>query len=314
MKRILEQVNAARTIALLPHVRADGDSIGSCHAMAELLRELHKEPVILLEEEPLSRFSYLPLSYRVYGGEPEEFDLVIAIDCADSDRLGKRAALFRGRTACIDHHATGVPMGEVSYVDPHAAAAAELIYLFAEEAGVMNLSAAAGIYTGLSTDSGSFRYSNTTPRTLRIAARLIELGLDTAEINRRLYEEVTLGSLRFQAECVEQMQLFSEGKIAVTVLTLERAAKLGLTPDDTEGGGSLMLSIRGVCAGAFFHEREPGSYKVSLRANRLVDVAQIAAAHGGGGHLRASGYTAAGPLQEEMQTLVAQIQEQLGAL
>lgn len=311
MKRLLTWIKEADTVALLPHVRADGDAIGSCYALAEILENMGKAASVILEEEPLSRFDYLKGSCRVYQGEQLEFDLVIAVDCSDLTRLGERKALYHGKTVCVDHHMTSQPIGELHYVDPKAAATAELIYQFAKEVNIMNLSIAAGIYTALSTDSGSFRYSNTTSRTMRIGAELMDLGLDTTWINRLLYEQVTMGCLRFQAECVEKMQLFAHDSIAITYLTMEREKQLQLTPDDTEGGGSLMLSIRGVSAAAFFHEREPGVYKVSLRSDEKVDVASIATSFGGGGHLRASGYTTDQNLDEAIKELVQKFSEQM---
>lgn len=312
MNRLLAWVNEAERIALLPHIHADGDAIGSCYALSEILKYLGRTVSVILEEEPLSRFDYLKGDYQVYQGENQNYDLVIAVDCSDLDRLGNRKALYQGKTVCIDHHITNRPIGMLSYVDPNAAATAELIYQFAQTAGVMNQTIASCIYTALSTDSGSFRYSNTTPRTMRIAADLMEQGLDAAMINRKLYEQVTMGSLRFQAECIDQIQLFSQGRIAVTHLSMRRSEQLGFTSEDTEGGGSLMMSIRGVCAGAFFHEREPGIYKVSLRSDETVDVASVAAFFGGGGHLRASGYTTNLTLEKAICNLVEKILEQLG--
>ncbi len=314
MKRLLEWIKEAERIALLPHLRADGDALGSCYALAELIKQLNSTPYVILEEEPLSRFDYLGGEYQVFNGEFQEYDLVIAVDCSDVTRLGNRQILYCGKTACIDHHITNEPIGQLSYVDAETAATAELVYQLAVEANVMNRKMGTCIYTALSTDSGSFRYSNTTPRTMRIAASIMEMGVDTTFINRKLYEQVTMGSLRFQAECVDKMQLFSHNRIAVTHLTMERSEKLEFTSDDTEGGGSMMLSIAGVNVGAFFHEREAGSFKVSLRSDETVDVAEIAKSFGGGGHLRASGYTTSMPLKEAIEQLVEKVKGQLGDL
>ncbi len=314
MKQLLAWIKEAERIALLPHLRADGDALGSCYALAELIKILNKTPYVILEEEPLSRFDYLEGEYQVFNGKFEEYDLVIAVDCSDLTRLGSREILYCGKTACIDHHITNDPIGQLSYVDVKAAATAELVYQLAAEANVMNRKMGTCIYTALSTDSGSFRYSNTTPRTMRIGAALMEMGVDTALVNRKLYEQVTMGSLRFQAECVDKMQLFSGNRIGITYLTMERSEELELTSDDTEGGGSIMLSISGVNVGAFFHEREAGSFKVSLRSDEAVDVSEIAKSFGGGGHLRASGYTTSKPLKEAIAQLVEKIKGQLGDL
>lgn len=314
MKQLLDWITEAQKIALLPHLHADGDALGSCYALAELIKQLGKTPFVILEEQPQARFEYLAGEYEVYAEQSVEYDLVIAVDCSDMSRLGKRADLYQGKTACIDHHITNQPIGQLSYVDSTAAATAELVYELCCVAGVMNQTIGTCIYTALSTDSGSFRYSNTTPRTMRIAAALMELGVDTALINRKLYEQVSMGSMRFQAECVSNMELFSSGKIAVTHLTADRSEALELTSNDTDGGGSLMLSLAGVSVGAFFHERERGSFKVSLRSDEAVDVAQIASFFGGGGHVRAAGYTTTKPLCDGVAELVKKIQEQLGDL
>lgn len=314
MKRLLEQINQAEKVVLLPHIHADGDALGSCYALAEIVRQMGKTAVVLLEEVPPAKFDYLPGTFQVFQGIPETYDLAVAVDCSDLTRLGKRSVLYCGKTACIDHHRTDCPIGQLAYVDESAAATAELVYQLTQEAGMMNREIGVCLYTALVTDTGCFRYSNTTPSTMRIGAELMELGIDTSRIQRRLYEQVSLGNLKFQGECIQNMRLFSDRRIAVTFLTEKRSQELELTSDDTEGGGSMMLSVAGVDVGAFFHERQSGIFKVSLRSNESADVSEIAKCFGGGGHLRASGYTTEMPLEQAIAELVKKTKEQLRKL
>ncbi len=311
MKQLLNWMNEAETIVLLPHLHADGDALGSCFALAELIKGLGKTPLVILEEEPQAKFDFLNGEFQVFNGIVPEYDLVIAVDCSSLDRLGARQELFQGKTACIDHHITDHPIGDLSYVQPDAAATAELVYEFALLTGQMNIKIGTCIYTALCTDSGTFRYSSTTSKTMRIGADLIEAGVDAAFINRQLYEQISLGNLYFQGECIRNMQLHADGKIAATYLTKEKSDELGLTSDDTDVGGSIMLSVKGVHAGAFFHERTPGLFKVSLRSDEQIDVAEIAKYFGGGGHLRASGYTTDQPIDIAINELVVKLKEQL---
>ena len=315
MKRLVDKLDQASCVVILPHLNADGDAVGSSFALAHALRSCGKAVDVVMEEALLPIYSIIKGEHLVFQGEDKDYDLAIALDCSDLSRLGNRAALFRGDTVCIDHHRTNESIAELNYVEPEAAATGELIYRFLKifhDGDFLDRYCRECLYTAIATDTGCFRYSNTTSQTLRIAAELLEAGIGRDAINQIMFETVTFRKLRYQSEAVERMELFTEGKIAVTMLPYDRFYELGLSMSDIDGTSNLMLSVEGVQAGIFFHEREKGCYKVSMRSRESVDVSEVAKRFAGGGHIRASGCTMQGAYDTVRDELVAAIGEQLG--
>lgn len=315
MKRLTDKIDRASSIVILPHLNADGDAVGSSFAFAHALRRCGKVVTVVMEEPLLPIYSIIEGEYLVFDGKKKDYDLVIALDCSDLSRLGSRVDLFCGDTVCIDHHRTNESIAGLNYVEPEAAATGEIIYRFLKffhNGDFLDRYCRECLYTAIATDTGCFRFSNTTPQTLRIAAELLEAGIGRDAINQVMFETVTFRKLRYQSEAVERMELYAEGKIAVTMLPYGRFYELGLSMSDVDGTSNLMLSVEGVQAGVFFHEREKGCYKVSMRSRETVDVAAVAKRFAGGGHIRASGCTVQGIYDTVRDELVAAIREQLG--
>jgi len=312
MNEIKAAVESTEKTLILPHINADGDAVGSAFALAAFIRKLGKTADVVFEEPPEAVYSVISSECLVYPCEIGEYDLAISVDCSSVDRLGKRAEIFTGKTVNIDHHKTNTEYASINYVGENAATG-EIIYKLIETFSRDYFDKYIGecLYTAISTDTGSFRYSNTTPETLRTAASLLELGIDSPKLNSILYETNTLGKLKFQAEVINNMQMYLGNRICLYTLTKEHFESMKLTIDDVSSVSNLLLSIEGVEIGAFIHERTSGELKVSLRSRGKADVSEIARPFGGGGHMRASGYSFTGDVDANKNILLERLSEVL---
>ncbi len=311
---IRKLIDNAVTVALLPHVNADGDATGSCFALASALRKMGKTVDVIFEEYP--RMSEVVCGeYKLAGdGDTEDYDLVFAIDCGDLERLGRRAELFKGKTACIDHHNTDGKFGGVNFTDPTASATGEIIFGFIKylDESLFDVYIAECLHMAIAADSGCFKYSNTTAKTHLIAASLHEIGGDFAEINREIFDTVSLKKLKIQSEAARDLEMYRDGRVALYYLSLDRFCELELSLGDVDFISNLLKNIEGVSVGAFIREKEPGLCKVSLRTDEMADASVIAKGFGGGGHNRAAGFTLCGEQEEVKKAVVEAILSELG--
>lgn len=297
--KIKALINDSERIALLPHINADGDATGSCFALASALRKMGKYVDVIFEEFPhLTKI--LDGEYVVFDGEEKKYDAVFAIDCGDMGRLGRRNVLFKGRTACIDHHKTDGTFGDINHTEPDSSATGEIIYCLIKyiDPKLFDSQIAEYLHMAISADSGCFKYSNTSERTHLIAAELIKIGGNFARINQELFDTVSLKKLKIQSEAVNEMRVFGNGRVALYMLSYERFSELGLSLEDVDYISNLLKNIEGVSAGVFIREREDGVYKVSLRTDESIDASVVAKSFGGGGHDRAAGFSLSGDADE----------------
>lgn len=286
---------------ILAHKNPDGDAIGSTAALAAVLERLGKRVRIMYPNEPSERLKFILQGREYLTSESEkadaEYDLIISLDSAAADRLGPLEAEYAGRTALsIDHHAVNTPFAALTVCDPNASATCELIFELAKELKTRGMIADIGmaaypLYAGISSDTGSFKYSNTSPKTLRSAAELLEYGIDAAEISRLLFDTVTFDRLRAEGEAVRKLRVFANGKAAIVTVTDADVESCGLTYDDFDDSVNIARRVAGVEIGAYMRraQDESGKFKVSLRSNSYIDVAAICKQFGGGGHIRAAG-------------------------
>ncbi len=295
-------------VALITHVNADGDGAGSEVAMWHFLSQLGIRAAITNPTPFPSRYGFLlegterADKSREAVRHLERADAVVVLDIADLGRLGHLGSVLE-RTkvpvACIDHHVSGgeLPDGP-RLVDPAACATGELVYDLARAVKwKIGEESARALYVALLTDTGGFRFSNTSPRTLQVAANLLEHGVEPEEIYRLVYANEPEGRVRVIADILETLVVEPAGLAWVTVPhgALER---YGLSADDLEGVVEFPRSIRGVRLALLFRRIANGRTKVSFRSVGDVDVAELAAKFGGGGHRRASGASLAGELGE----------------
>lgn len=303
-------------VCLTTHVNPDGDGLGSEAGLAHLLRAQGVDAVVTNPTPTPPRFCFLfddlPGVDRSAEAvrELRRADVIVVLDIADLGRLGMLGETVRTRgvpVACVDHHVSEgeLPLGP-RYIDAGAAATGELVFELALGNGwPLTAEAARGIYVAILTDTGGFRFSNTRPRTLRVAAELLETGVDPEQIYLEVYARAPEGRPRLFAEALQTLVVEPEYGLAWVTVPPGAIERLGVSSDDLEGVVEFPRSIEGVRLALLFREVSQGRVKVSLRSVGDVDVAAFAKAFGGGGHTKAAGLALAGSLAQVQATVLA---------
>ena len=276
--------------AILTHRRPDGDTLGSAAALCRMLRKKGKTAHILRNPEITDRFAWL--HEGLTKEEAAENDTIVTVDVAAPRMLPPCFEKYLGRIALrIDHHGSSTSFTEQELVAPERAACAELIcdLLSAMDYGVMEQELADAIYVGISTDTGCFRYANTTGHTFACAAACASAGARVYELNQELFETNTLGRLKMQAWIVTHMDVFAGGRLAVVAIPKTVEQHIGVTEDDMDNISSFPRTVAGVEMAATLRETAEGDVKLSVRAIPGRDATVIAGAFGGGGHKGAAG-------------------------
>ncbi len=314
--KIADLIKQSGKIAIIPHVSADGDAIGSSVGLALALTKMGKKACVYLEEEISKTFLFIPGKelIKVFDGKAEAYGLAIALDSGDEDRLGGRKEIFRnaGGTVNIDHHMTNTMFAQHNYVDTNSAAVSEIIYDVLKILGQkIDKDIANCLYMAIVTDTGGFKYSNTTSKTHHTAGELIDLGADTAGISQQVFDNTSLGKLKLTAKAIESLELFEKGKVAVLTVTDAMLRDAGAEDADCEGLVNIARNIKDVEVGIMLREKDQGLVKVNLRSREYADVAEAAAQFKGGGHKRAAGFTAEGKVEEVKARLLEVIRKAL---
>jgi phosphoesterase RecJ-like protein len=295
---VLAAIRGARSILCASHSPLDGDGLGSGLALRRALEASGKRVVLVTEAPAPPSYAFLPGydSIVLLGKGPvPAADLVVALDAGGPDRLGRvLAERPRGaRIVNIDHHVSNRSYGDLNWIDAQAAAVGEQIYLLLEAGGwKIDPVAAQCLLVALVTDTGRFCYSSTTPRTLEIAAALLRLGAEPDRLQRELYAAVPLPVLRLRARAVDEIELRCDGRVAVLTVPPGYGGDLGVGEEDVKDLIDVLIAIQGVVVAALFRGLAEGGTKVSLRSkDDRANVSALAARFGGGGHVRASGFT-----------------------
>ena len=314
-----------RTFLLTTHINPDGDGIGSEVAMALWLLERGKT-VHILNDSPLpSAYRFLSRHHPVETWTPElaerrftECDALIVLDTSNRQRIGRLSDSIDQHiiaVAVVDHHVTHQGFGTVNVIEPEAAAAAEMVYdLIREGAGTITTAIAEALYVGLMTDTGSFRYSNTDGNAHRMAATLLECGIDPQLLYARVHAQAPAGRLRFFGEVLSALEMHEDGRIAVLEAIPEHFQRNGLTGADTEGLVDMPRSIAGVEVVVLFSEVEPNKVKVSMRSTGRVAIDTIATALNGGGHPHAAGAMVLGSRSEARARVLPELSRRVAEL
>lgn len=287
---------------ILTHRRPDGDTIGSAAALCRALRRMGKTANVLENPEVTDR--YKPLMEGLTISEPGDGDLIVAVDVAEDGMLPKAFSYLRNSVDLrIDHHGSGREFAPNSLVDPESASCAEIIFDILMELEVeLDEATAEALYVGTSTDTGCFRYANTTVHTFDTAAECAAAGADVFGWNQLLFETNSLAKLRLQGWIAEHTKLISDGKIAVCALPKAVEEQIGVNEDDMGNLSSFVRSIEGVCLAGLLREHENGC-KISVRAVPGWDAAAVCEQFGGGGHAGAAGGFIRLPLDEAAKAL-----------
>jgi phosphoesterase RecJ-like protein len=291
-------------IAVLSHVRPDGDALGSQLALALSLQKLGKDVRVWNEDGMLEKYSFLPRAELVAKppSAPEDVDLAIALDTAIQNRLGTALAAVRSAKLWvnIDHHLSNPRYGDLIHIDDTAPATGQILFeLITSQKLPLDRDIAENLYVAISTDTGSFQYPKTTARTFETAAELVGIGLDVGSISRHLYENFPRRRVELLRELLRTMRFEGDGRVGSFKLDLKTAAELRVIPEDNEGLIDHLRAIHGVVVAVFFEELLDGKVRVSMRSkDEKVDVCAICQKFGGGGHTLAAGARIRGTLPE----------------
>lgn len=311
---------ASRRAVLTTHLNADGDGAGCEAAMVAWLRANGTEAWIINPTPFPDAFRFLlgDPSWVVDAGSSrakqlcEQADLAIVLDTGEVQRIGRVRSLIRHLpTVIIDHHQPGdQPIGGISFRDPDACATGELVYdILLAAKGPWPKEALEGMYIAILTDTGSFRFNNSTPGSHQVAAELIAQGVDPEEMHGRAYAAAPIRRYRLLQRALDSLELDEKYGIAWMAIPQDAYVEIGATQDDLEGMVDIPRGVQGAQVGLLFRLATTGEVKVSFRSNGPVDVNELAKRFGGGGHVRASGAMVPGPMESAVQTVVEAARE-----
>jgi phosphoesterase RecJ-like protein len=303
------------------HVHPDGDAIGSLLAIGFVLKKYRKNFELICSEGVPSVYAYLEGSESI----KKERDLsvtpqvLISVDCAEKDRCALAPEIWNipGLTVInIDHHISNIGFADLNLIDPQAAATGEVIYRLFGEAGLeFDSSVAIALYTAVATDTGFFRYSNTSAFTLELASMLVKkYGIEPSKIAEQVHEQKSFSAIRLLGEVLCTLQVGIGGKVAWMVLDQPMLSKFQVENEETESFVNYARSIEGVEIGILFKELRANEIKLSWRSSVNIDVSKLAANFGGGGHARAAGCTINGPIDRVVNDVLKFVSEYYEAL
>lgn len=313
-EKIISLFNDANKIGIFAHVNPDGDAMGSAYSLKLALKSIGKKAEVFLSSEPDAAPKSLIAGQAAEGIAIEDCDLLTALDCADSRRLGEYQDIFLNHpnTVAIDHHVTHQPYAK-NWIMRDISSTCELMTELYREMGInLTKDIANNLYIGLSSDTGNFKYSCVTADTFSAAGKLIETGIDFAGICKKLFDTKRREYYDLMKVALDRLKFYEDGKVCVLYLAQDDFVNAGIEESEATGIVTLPSSIEGVKVGVFIRSREDGEYKTSLRSADTIDVAKIATRLGGGGHMRASGFSTYNASAEEItEMIITEVKKQM---
>ena len=314
--KLSEVIKSSKNILVITHVNPDGDTLGAaCGLHSAILENFKKKTDILAVSKIPDVYLYLPHineikqldnidKSRVYG-------LVINVDVAAFDRICDAKILFEKAktTVNIDHHKTNSGYADFNFINPDASSTSEVIFDYLLTTGLkINLDTAKNLYTGILTDTGSFRFDNTKPKTFEAAAKLVEIGVNPSEIYKKVYESDSKTLVMFQAHCISKAKFLYNDKLAYTLVYRKDMEKFGANDECMEGLTEKLRAIVTTQLAFVAKEMKSGGTKISMRSKK-TDVAKICGIFGGGGHKYAAGCTIKAPVEDAVKMIIENIKE-----
>jgi len=295
----------SQTIRIFPHENPDGDTLGSSVALCLALRDLDKDAQVIIDEKIPDNIAFIVNDCCIHadnwldgtGDEglfDDEYDMAVLVDVGETTRIGRRGEIFdKGlNKMMIDHHVSSRAIYDYNLIDTSVAAAAEIVYDILRDLGITpDTPTAEAIYVGILTDTGRFQFSNTTPRAHQITAELLNLGVNPNHVSTEIYHNMRLQKLYLENAVMSTTISVCGGKGLVALLKKSMLEETGAMEEETEGLAEKLRSFRGVEVSVFLREIENGKTRGSLRSKSSYDVAALAQKYGGGGHIRAAGFT-----------------------
>ena len=295
---------------ILTHRRPDGDAVGSAVALCLGLRSIGKDAWIWANPQFTPRYEA-----RLAGltrQDVAENAVIVAVDLASEGLLPFGGEQFAGKTQlCLDHHPSNTGYAAETLVQAECGGCGELIWDVLEELGAkLDRAVAEAVYIAIATDTGCFRFSNTTARTFRTAAKCVDHGAEIGPINREHFEIKTKGRLRLEARIMDTIEFFADGKVAIACLPQGWVEELGVTEDDLDSISGFPRTIDGVCVGVMIRNSEPGKAKLSVRTAPGYNASAYCGRLGGGGHVAAAGCSVPGTLEDGKAAMLAVLREE----
>ncbi len=308
IKKIGEIIKKYNSFLVVSHINPDGDAIGSSLALYRALKELNKEVYI---ENPTTPIPYIYSFLEDFNKiEPvsnsKDVDVVFIVDVAEAKRCGLNKEYLQSKKVInIDHHKTNTNFGDINIVLPEAAAVGCIVWDIFEKNGInVSKDTATYLYVSLLTDTGSFRYASTTPKTFEIASKLLEKGVEPWKVAYNIYETNSLNELKLLGLTLQTLEVHHHGQLAIEYITSDMFEKTNTTAENSEGFVNYARSVRGAEVGVLLREDAPNLFKISIRSKDKVDVSQAAVKFGGGGHKNAAGGEIKGSLQEAKDKII----------
>lgn len=308
INKFIKKLDESENILIISHKGPDGDSLGSILGLGLALKKNYKDKInIAINDFAPERFNFLKTDIIKFIGSSEEYDLIIMLDCADINRAG--IEIDSKKVVNIDHHITNNSFGEINFVDSEASSTSEIVFNMLKDMDMeIDVDIAEALYTGIVTDTGSFKYSSTKPDTHRVAGELLAVGIDRDKIVQKLFQNNSLKTIQLMKEAVINMEMYNSGKLAYLDITDDILKNSGAAVNETESLVEFLRDIEGVEVSVMLKDSDNGT-KGSMRSKNDVDVAEIASVFGGGGHTRAAGFNSTlsrAEIKEKLLKLIAE--------
>ena len=311
LSQVVELIENKHRFAITTHIKPDGDGVGSSLGLYWLLKSLGKDAEVLVRGEVPSAYRSLPGADQIHDitAIAEDYDAVFVIECSDLSRPGIEG-LERVTTVNIDHHSTSEHFGTINWIDSTASAVGEMIYNLCKAiGGRITKDIAECVYMALVTDTGSFHFSNTTERTLKVASELVKAGARPSKIGEDVYNNYPWSRIELMRQVLGTVKRDASGRVAALRQTLEMRRLAGAVDGDNNGFVNIPLAARDVLAVVYMREVGPNSYRASLRSKGDINVAKVAEKFGGGGHKNAAGLSVEGDWDEKEAELMNALAE-----
>lgn len=315
MEKLKDIIGDAKTVGITGHTNPDGDCVGSCMATYNYIRKNFPDIDVKVYLEFVdNKFKLIANTDKIIttGYDGTVFDLFITLDSADLDRTGINKPFFENakRTACIDHHVSNTGYADFNYILSDASSASEVLYDLLEE-DLIDKNTAEAMYMGIAHDSGCFRFSSTTPKTMRIAANIMEKGVNITEILEETYYKKTYEQQQITGRILLESVRFMDNKCIFAYATTKMMDFYGVTKKDLGAVVGQLRNVEGVECAIFMYQKGELEYKVSMRSKKYVDVSKIAVLFGGGGHVHAAGFDASGTVHDIINNVSEEIEKQM---
>ncbi|MCK5126713.1 MAG: bifunctional oligoribonuclease/PAP phosphatase NrnA [candidate division Zixibacteria bacterium] len=319
IKEIIKALMKAKRVLIIGHANPDGDSLGSQLGVAELLDTKHIEYEIVNEGVIPGKYAFLPGIDRIrnidnYQAKGSSFDTAVFIECSNLERIGNVQTLVNNgcKIINIDHHQDNSNFGDINFLDFEAAAAGEMVYELILDGGFeISKNMATNLYTAILTDTGRFHYKSTTPKSMRVAADLLDKGASSSRITDEIYYKQSINSLALTGAVLQGLEYFLDNRVCFMSIDNALLEKTKTTKADTDGLVNYALRAEGVLVGVLFSDKGPGVTKASFRSQNHISIVDVAGKHGGGGHKNACGCTLNMPVDEAQEIIVKEIEELL---